>query len=118
MWVGRAKQLWLTTPLAMKSPVPVVMSYIGISRPSGLDGHDAQIGVGLDRVVLGDLALAGDRRIDEREEAEVLAQAAGHPHVCGRRWRLGGSSTEVETEMIQAGDGPSEDLVVGVGDPK
>src|SRR5579884_577149 len=26
-WVGRAKQLWLTTPLAMKSPVPVVMSY-------------------------------------------------------------------------------------------
>ena len=24
--VGRAKQLWLTTPLAMKSPVPVVMS--------------------------------------------------------------------------------------------
>ena len=26
LWVGRAKQLWLTTPLAMKSPVPVVMS--------------------------------------------------------------------------------------------
>ena len=24
--VGRAKQLWLTTPLEMKSPVPVVMS--------------------------------------------------------------------------------------------
>jgi len=24
--VGRAKQLWLTTPFAMKSPVPVVMS--------------------------------------------------------------------------------------------
>ena len=33
--VGRAKQLWLTTPLAMKSPVPVVMSYIGSSTPSG-----------------------------------------------------------------------------------
>ena len=31
----RAKQLWLTTPLAMKSPVPVVMSYIGTSSPSG-----------------------------------------------------------------------------------
>ena len=29
-----AKQLWLTTPLAMKSPVPVVMSYIGTSSPS------------------------------------------------------------------------------------
>ena len=27
--------MWLTTPLAMKSPVPVVMSYIGISNPSG-----------------------------------------------------------------------------------
>ncbi len=35
MWVFRAKQLWLTTPLAMKSPVPVVMSYIGRSSPSG-----------------------------------------------------------------------------------
>ena len=35
MCVFRAKQLWLTTPLAMKSPVPVVMSYIGISSPSG-----------------------------------------------------------------------------------
>ena len=34
MWEFRAKQLWLTTPLAMKSPVPVVMSYIGTSRPS------------------------------------------------------------------------------------
>ena len=33
--VRRAKQLWLTTPLAMKSPVPVVMLYIGISTPSG-----------------------------------------------------------------------------------
>ena len=33
--VGRAKQLWLTTPSAMKSPVPVVMSYIGMSIPSG-----------------------------------------------------------------------------------
>ncbi len=32
----RAKQLWLTTPLAMKSPVPVVMSYMGTSMPSGL----------------------------------------------------------------------------------
>jgi hypothetical protein len=31
----RAKQLWLTTPLAMKSPVPVVMSYIGSSMPRG-----------------------------------------------------------------------------------
>ncbi len=31
----RAKQLCDTTPLAMKSPVPVVMSYIGRSRPSG-----------------------------------------------------------------------------------
>ncbi len=30
-----AKQLWLTTPSAMKSPVPVVMSNIGRSRPSG-----------------------------------------------------------------------------------
>ena len=29
-----AKQLWLTTPLAMKSPVPVVMSYIGTCSPS------------------------------------------------------------------------------------
>src|SRR5947209_3916226 len=27
--VGRAKQLWLTTPFAMKSPVPVVMLNIG-----------------------------------------------------------------------------------------
>ena len=35
MWLFRAKQLWLTTPLAMKSPVPVVMSYIGSSMPSG-----------------------------------------------------------------------------------
>ena len=33
--MGRAKQLWLTTPLAMKSPVPVVMSYSGRSAPSG-----------------------------------------------------------------------------------
>ena len=33
--VFRAKQLWLTTPFAMKSPVPVVMSYIGNSIPSG-----------------------------------------------------------------------------------
>ena len=31
----RAKQLCDTTPLAMKSPVPVVMSYIGSSRPRG-----------------------------------------------------------------------------------
>ena len=31
--VGRAKQLWLTTPFAMKSPVLVVMSYIGMSMP-------------------------------------------------------------------------------------
>ena len=31
----RAKQLWLTTPFAMKSPVPVVMSYMGSSIPSG-----------------------------------------------------------------------------------
>ena len=35
MWVLRAKQLWLTTPPAMKSPVPVVMSNIGTSTPSG-----------------------------------------------------------------------------------
>ncbi|HEY2602088.1 MAG TPA: hypothetical protein VGI67_11065, partial [Thermoleophilaceae bacterium] len=35
VWVGRAKQLWLTTPLAMKSPVPVVMSYRRIARPRG-----------------------------------------------------------------------------------
>jgi hypothetical protein len=33
--VRLAKQLWLTTPLAMKSPVPVVMSYIGMRFPSG-----------------------------------------------------------------------------------
>ena len=34
--MGRAKQLWLTTPLAMKSPVPVVMSYRRIVTPRGL----------------------------------------------------------------------------------
>ena len=33
--MGRAKQLWLTTPLAMKSPVPVVMSYRRIAIPNG-----------------------------------------------------------------------------------
>ena len=33
--MGRAKQLWLTTPLAMKSPVPVVMSYRRIVLPTG-----------------------------------------------------------------------------------
>src|SRR3712207_8627889 len=34
-WLLRAKQLWLTTPFAMKSPVPVVMSYSVRSRSSG-----------------------------------------------------------------------------------
>jgi hypothetical protein len=33
--VLRAKQLWLTTPLAMKSPVPVVMSKSSSSMPIG-----------------------------------------------------------------------------------
>ena len=40
MWVGRAKQLWLTTPLAMKSPVPVVMSNSGKIGAERLDAHD------------------------------------------------------------------------------
>ena len=35
--VGRAKQLWLTTPFAMKSPVPVVMSYSGMLHAERLD---------------------------------------------------------------------------------
>ena len=35
MWVLRAKQLWLTTPSATKSPVPVVMSNSGC-RPTGV----------------------------------------------------------------------------------
>ena len=35
MWVLRAKQLWLTTPSATKSPVPVVMSNIGTVAPAG-----------------------------------------------------------------------------------
>jgi hypothetical protein len=34
--VGRAKQLWLITPLAMKSPVLVVMSNIRIAIPSAV----------------------------------------------------------------------------------
>ena len=35
MWVLRAKQLWLTTPSATKSPVPVVMSNIATAPPTG-----------------------------------------------------------------------------------
>ncbi len=35
VWVGRAKQLWLTTPFAMKSPVPVVISNMRTAVSSG-----------------------------------------------------------------------------------
>jgi hypothetical protein len=34
-WLGRAKQLWATTPFAMKSSVPVVMSKRRMARPIG-----------------------------------------------------------------------------------
>ena len=48
MWVLRAKQLWLTTPSATKSPVPVVMSNIAHGAAHRRDVDDLQAAVAAD----------------------------------------------------------------------
>ena len=61
LWVGRAKQLWLTTPFAMKSPVPggdVVERHAPAER---LDRDDAELSGGLQRHALDVDTCAGSR---------------------------------------------------------
>jgi hypothetical protein len=114
--VGRAKQLWLTTPLAMKSPVPVVMS----TRPhpaERLDVHDREVGGRLHRLPL-DGALAADRGVDEVDEAQVLGEISPDAHVPQAIGPEGVLDDGVEPERSQAVRRPSDELVVCVGDPQ
>ena len=99
MWVLRAKQLWLTTPLAMKSPVPVVMSHSGNSNPRSSMLTTRRAAWHLSAVPSIDRlrVIAGSVRWKNRS-------LSGRPPV-SRIWRTrfgspGSSSTAREAEMV------------------
>jgi len=107
--VGLAKQLWLTTPLAMKSPVPVVKSYIG-SRRQRLDGGNLQMASSTS-VRGGDVAFACDGGIGEVKQAQNLRKTANRrtlPHWVG----FWGSMTNAIRKALETAGDPVNDLKV------
>ena len=113
--MGRAKQLWLTTPSAMKSPVPVAMSYIGCLEPQILDPHYAQIDGGLDHLA-GDRTLTRDRRVAGVKEPQVLAQATPHTQAGETVGPAGAVLGGIEAQTLQARVDPRDNDWIGVGD--
>jgi hypothetical protein len=64
-----------------------------------------------------DLALAGDRRIDGVEKAELLPKPAEEPHNPQAIRPVGVLDHVTETEHAKRPAGPIDDLRIGVADP-